>query len=54
MKKQNIDKIYEETFDLIIELGIVSSSNGIHLDNNLEVGLFALFIDENYNEIVLL
>jgi len=53
MKKQDTDKIFEETFDLIMELAEVSVKKGIHLDNDLEGGLFRLSLEDDYREMKL-
>jgi hypothetical protein len=54
MKTKKIKQLFDETSTMLSTLYSVSSANGIHLDNDLETGLFMLLLDENYNEIVLL
>jgi len=54
MKKQNIDELFEETFDLITELATISIDKGFHLDNDLEGGLFELLLRKDYREMILL
>ncbi len=52
--KSQIDILHEETTVLLSELYNVSTQQGIHLDNDLETGLFMLLIDDNFNEMGLL
>ncbi len=54
MKKQNINTLFDEVNDLLMELAIISTENGIHLDNDLESGSFRLLLDDNRNEMSLL
>ena len=54
MNKQDIKKLFDEVNDSLMELAIVSTQNGIHLDNDLESAVFMLFLDENINEMSLL
>ena len=44
----------DEVSELLSELYDVSTKKGIHLDNDLETGLFMLLLDENYDEMCLL
>ena len=53
MNKQDIDKLYFEASDSLIELSLVSTNKGLHLDNDLEGGLFGLLLEENYREMKL-
>lgn len=53
MNKQDIDKLYYETSDLIMELAMVSTAKGFHLNNDLEGGLFKLLLEEDYREMKL-
>lgn len=52
--KSQIDTLHEETEKLLSKLYDVSSKNGLHLDNDLETGLFMLMVDNDYNEMFLL
>lgn len=52
MKNQDIDTLFKQTSKSLSELAIVSSENGIHLDNDLDSTLFSLFIDEKHNEMI--
>jgi len=54
MNIQNIDKMYYEVSDLLIDLATLSTEKGFHLDNDLEGGLFGLLLNEDYNEMLLL
>lgn len=54
MSKQNIKQLFDVTNELLTELAVVSTKHGYHLDNDLESGLFALLLDDNYNEMSLL
>ncbi len=52
--KSQIKILNDEVSELLSELYEASTQRGIHLDNNLETGLFMLLLDENYNEMYLL
>ncbi len=54
MSKQNIETLFNQTNELLTQLAVVSNEKGMHLDNDLESGLFELLLDDNYNEIYLL
>ena len=54
MSKQNIKQLFDATNALLTELAVVSTKHGYHLDNDLESGLLALLLDDNYNEMSLL
>ncbi|MEA3228524.1 MAG: hypothetical protein U9P38_05550 [Campylobacterota bacterium] len=52
--KSQIDILHEETTLLLSELYNISTQKGIHLDNDLETGLFMLLVDDNSHEMSLL
>ncbi len=54
MKTQNIKQLFDETSKILSTLSAVSSSEGIHLDNNLETGLLELLFRNDINEMTLL
>ena len=54
MSKHNIKKLFDEVNDLLMDLAIVSTEKGIHLDNDLESAVLHLLLNENFNEMTLL
>ena len=54
MHEQNIEKLFDEVNDLLIELAIMSTKKGIHLDNDLESVALHLLLDANFSEMTLL
>ena len=53
MKKQNINKLFDDVNDLLVDLGSTAVSNGILLDNDLSTAVFRLLLDDDFNEMTL-
>jgi len=53
MKKQNINKLFDEVNNLLMDLASIATDKGILLDNDLSTAVFDLLLKNDFNEMTL-